>query len=164
MKINWIFDLDYTLYHLHPQARQFDYNYLQYDPELKKKIQLLPGRKLLFTNANVWHTLKCVKMMRIEKTFHKVCCRELAGLKPDISSYIIFNRICQVQDKDISFFFEDTLENLIQAKNLGWRTVYIGNKPEYLNYARNNSHIINYAFPNISQALHYFNNNIQHLI
>ena len=74
MKINWIFDLDYTLYQLHPQARQFDYNYLQYDPELKKKIQLLPGRKLLFTNANVWHTLKCVKMMRIEKTFHKVCC------------------------------------------------------------------------------------------
>ena len=164
MKINWIFDLDYTLYHLHPEARQFNYDHLQYDPDLKRKIKSLPGRKLLFTNANVWHTLKCVKMMEIDKTFHKVCCRELTGLKPDILSYIQFNAICKVNDEDKSFFFEDTIENLIQAKSFGWLTVYIGNKPEYLIYAKNNPHIINFVFPDISQALAYFHGNLQYLI
>ena len=164
MKINWIFDLDYTLYHLHPQATKFDYQHLQWDPHLREKIKLLPGRKLLFTNANVWHTLKCVKMMQIDKTFHKVCCRELAGLKPDLTSYLYFNSICQVKNEDKSFFFEDTIDNLIQAKTFGWQTVYIGTKPEYLIYAKNNPHIINFAFPDISQALKYFRSNIQNLI
>ena len=106
MNINWIFDLDYTLYHLDPQATKFDYQHIQYDPNLSEKIKSLPGRKLLFTNANVWHTLKCVKMIQIDKTFHKVCCRELAGLKPDLTSYIYFNSICKVKNEDKSFFFK----------------------------------------------------------
>ena len=59
----------------------------------------------MFTNANVWHTLRCAKLMRLEKTFHKVVCRELAGFKPDPSSFLNFIQIAKVQKSLFSVFF-----------------------------------------------------------
>ena len=164
--INWIFDLDYTLYQysLSPQEK-FNYDKLEYDPQLKLKIKMLPGKKLMFTNANVWHTLKCVKHMKIERAFHKVICRELSGFKPDPSSFVNFIHFTKINQNQISFFFEDTIPNLIMAKQLlGWRTVYIGNHPEDLKYAQNNPQIINFIFPNITEALYYFHHNLPNII
>ena len=51
-------------------------------------------------------------------------------------------------------FFDDLIENLISAKKMGWRTIWISpkftEKPDY----------IDYAFPNIFQALLFFKESI----
>lgn len=157
----WIFDLDYTLYQCSQKEEKFNYENLEYDPQLKLKLKMLPGRKLMFTNANVWHTLKCVKIMRLEKTFHKVVCRELAGFKPNPSSFLNFIQIAKVQKESNCYFFEDNISNLEMAKNMfGWITVYIGKDPRDLNYCRRKPNIINYVFSDITEALHYFQNQL----
>lgn len=154
---NWIFDLDYTLYQMNHKDEKFDYGKLDFDPNLKLKIQMLPGRKLMFTNANVWHTVKCVKILSLEKTFHKVVCRELSGFKPNPSSFLNFIHITKINNHNNCFFFEDTISNLEMAKKMfGWQTVYIGGRSNDLNYARKNPHIINYVFSDITEALQYF--------
>ena len=83
---NWIFDLDYTLYQ--QRNNRFNYNRLFHSNELNNKLKMLYGRKILFTNGNLMHTLRCIKIMKLEGIFHKVLCRELTGFKPDINSYI----------------------------------------------------------------------------
>ena len=46
------------------------------------------------------------------------------------------------------------IENLRTAKKVGWKTIWIA--PQYKNYT-NYPDIIDYAFPNIYEALLYFN-------
>ena len=77
----------------------------------------------------------------------------LPYMKPDIRS---FNYVSDLIKKDITYdnsriyFFDDLIDNLITAKRIGWYTVWISsdfiNKPGY----------IDYAFPNIFQALLFF--------
>lgn len=161
MKYNWIFDLDYTLYQYHHKSTKFDYSKLIGDPSLKQKIKMLPGRKYLYTNANLWHTVECVKELGIQKTFHKISCRELSDFKPRQKSFELFIKLVKILPSDICFFFEDNIDNLIQAKKYGWITVYIGKDAKNLEYASYNPSIIDYCFENISQALQYFNQNIK---
>lgn len=160
MKYNWIFDLDYTLYQYHHKSDKFDYSKLIGDPNLKEKIKMLPGKKYLYTNANLWHTFECVKKLGIERTFHKISCRELSDFKPRKKSFQLFIKLVGILPSDICFFFEDNLNNLITGKKYGWITVYIGYDTNNLEFAAQNPEIIDYVFENISQALQYFNQNM----
>ena len=56
----------------------------------------------------------------------------------------------KIKQNDRIVFFEDTAENLITAKSLGWITVLIGNKKPMIND-------IDFWFSDINQALNYFN-------
>ena len=157
MSINWIYDLDLTLYSYkgNPKMNEFNYNKIISPDNLKQNIRSLPGKKLLFTNGNLLHTLACIKKLNLERTFHKIACRELTGFKPDIKSYINLYNIGNLSLKDICYFFEDTVDNLITAKSLGWKTVYIGKKSHHI---RRNYLEIDYGFPDITSALVYFQN------
>tara|TARA_Y200000002_G_C22396515_1_gene543766 strand:- start:92 stop:547 length:456 start_codon:yes stop_codon:yes gene_type:complete len=148
----WIFDLDYTLYQ--QKNNNFSYDRLYYSKELNRALKNLDGKKVLFTNGNLFHTLKCVKIMRLEKIFNKVLCRELTGFKPDINSYIKLYHLANVPLNEKCIFFEDTIDNLVQAKRFNWTTVLIGN---FQNNIRERYSEIDYVFPNIIQALNYFN-------
>ena len=108
--IYWIYDLDFTLYGYdgNPDI-DFKYHKILEFPNLKQKIKPLPGKKILFTNGNLLHTLACVKQLSLERVFHKVSCRELHGLKPDPKSYHILNKICKITPRDTCYSFEDTL-------------------------------------------------------
>ena len=160
MRYNWIFDLDYTLYQYHCTDKKFDYSKLESDPNLKDKIKKLPGKKFLYTNANLWHTVDCVKQLKIEKTFHKISCRELSDFKPRTKSFDKFIKLVRLIPEDICFFFEDNLDNLIKAKKYNWITIYVGENKKDLFYARQNPDLIDYTFPDISEALRYFNYNM----
>lgn len=148
----WIFDLDYTLYQ--QKNHNFSYDRLYYSKDLNRILKNLNGRKILFTNGNLFHTLKCVKIMRLEKIFNKVLCRELTGFKPDINSYIKLYHLANVPLDEECIFFEDTIDNLVQAKRFNWTTVLIGN---FQNNIKERYSEIDYVFPNIIQALNYFN-------
>ena len=158
--INWIYDLDFTLYDYNGKHNSsFKYDKIIEYPNLKSIIKSLSGRKILFTNGNLLHTLACVKQLKLERTFHKVICRELAGLKPDIHSYLTVLREANIKENETCYFFEDTLENLIAAKHLGWKTVYLDPNPSSLEYVKENYQEIDYTFKNIIEALEYFRSN-----
>ena len=150
---NWIFDLDYTLYDM--KKNSFDYKLLSQNSELNKKIMNLPGRKILYTNGNLNHTLQCMKCMKMEKIFHKICCREVTGFKPYLNSYVKLYHEAKIGLNDKCYFFEDTPVNLVQAKKFNWITILISrDNPKFLKIKYPE---IDYIFPDIIEAINYFN-------
>ena len=145
----WIFDLDYTLYDL-PTNIKFEYELLNNDQQLNYLLQNLPSKKLLFTNGTFGHGIVSLKKMNIISNFEKIIARDtINDLKPNHSSFKEFIRLTNIKEKDKCVFFEDNVDNLIQAKNFGWITVLI-TKDNVIN-----EHI-DFQFPNIHVALNYF--------
>ena len=95
---NWIFDLDFTLYQIDKPRIEFTYDDLNYNPRLISNLQKIDGKRILFTNANLMHTLACIRILKLEKVFHKVSCRELSGLKPYVNSYLHLYKLCNIID------------------------------------------------------------------
>ena len=92
-------------------------------------------------------------MMKMEKIFHKISCRELSGFKPEINSYIKLYHLTGMDLNDTCIFFEDTIENLVQSKRFQWVTVLIG---DYNENIKERYKQIDYVFPNVNIALDYF--------
>ena len=162
MVLTWIYDLDLTLYSYPGSLENFDYHQMEFDRELKRKIQRLPGKKVLFTNGNLLHTLACIKKMKLQNTFHKVSCRELTGFKPAMTAYLNLYDVANINLNDYCYFFEDTIDNLKPAKELGWTTVYIGKEPQIIELiTKSIVGYVDYHFPDISSALEYFRQDFQ---
>ena len=143
----WIFDLDNTLYNI---SGQFSYSKLKKDINLSNKLSLLPEKLIIFTNANENHTYECLKKIGIKDNFNSIIHRDINGyLKPNINSFIKTYLLLNLNYHDKCIFFEDTLSNLIQAKNFGWITVYIN--PVAINHP-----LVDYSFTDIHIALNYF--------
>ena len=154
---NWIFDLDYTLYNF-DDRQPFNYNKLEYNPVLIEKLKKLNGRKILFTNGTLVHTLECIKRMKLEGIFHKVCCRELCGLKPYLFSFKKMMIHAGIKKGEQCIFFEDNLENLQHSKIFGWTTVFLPQEYEY-DYFRErvgDYDYVNFMCEGIIAALDYF--------
>ena len=145
----WIFDLDYTLYDL-PIEIKFDYKLLKSDSQLDYLLKNLPSKKFIFTNGTFNHGLMCLDKMNIINNFDKLIARDtINDLKPNFSSYRQFIEMTNIKSRDKCVFFEDNVDNLIQAKNFGWITVLITKE----NVINEN---IDLQFPNIYVALNYF--------
>jgi putative hydrolase of the HAD superfamily len=145
----WIFDLDYTLYDI-PIEIKFDYTLLKSDSQLDHLLKNLPFKKLIFTNGTFNHGLICLDKMNISNNFDKLIARDtINDLKPKFSSYRQFIKMTNIKSRDKCIFFEDNVDNLIQAKNFGWITVLI-TKENVINES------IDFQFPNIYVALNYF--------
>tara|TARA_E500000178_G_C16751577_1_gene630633 strand:- start:151 stop:645 length:495 start_codon:yes stop_codon:yes gene_type:complete len=151
----WVFDLDNTLYQL-PRNTEFHYKYLDNDYQLKYSLSLLPMKKILYTNGTIGHADMCLKILDIENYFYKRICREDMNyiMKPHIKSFMIFIKKNKIMKNDKVVFFEDSVENLITAKNsFGWITVLI--HPNHIMIPE-----IDFWFPNIHIALNFFNSKI----
>ena len=149
--INWVFDLDLTLYEL--KGNEFSYNNIIKTPKLKEMIGKLPGRKVMFTNGNLQHSLACIHILNLKRAFHKVLCRELTGFKPSINSYIKAYHYSGMKQDEKTYFFEDTVINLEMAKKFNWITVLIKRNPTL--YEKQNKRV-DYIFPDITTALNFF--------
>ena len=149
--INWVFDLDLTLYEL--KGSEFSYNNIIRTPKLKEMIGNLPGRKVMFTNGNLQHSMACIHILNLRRAFHKVLCRELTGFKPSINSYIKAYHYSGMKQDEKTYFFEDTVVNLEMAKKFNWITVLIKRNPTL--YEKENKRV-DYIFPDITIALKFF--------
>jgi len=150
----WVFDLDYTLYQM-PNYIDFHYKHLKNDNDLNYLLTILPLRKVLYTNGTIGHAEECLNIMGLNKKFDKKICRETVNniMKPNIQSFKHFKSLCNINKNDKVVFFEDSIENLIAAKKLGWITVLI--QPNKIKMKS-----IDFWFPNIHQALTFFNQKI----
>ena len=144
----WIFDIDNTLYQI--DKNMFRYELLSKDKKLKDKIKSLPSKKLIFTNATMFHAYICLQRIDILNCFNGIVHREnIKDLKPNLSAYKKMMLLNSISLKDRCIFFDDSLINLISAKQFGWITVYIN--PNIINHQS-----IDYSFSNIHIALDYF--------
>ena len=151
----WVFDVDHTLYQLPKDAPFFSYSFLSQDPQLNYLLSTIPCKKLLFTNGTKGHGITTVEKLNVKEKFPDNCIvgrDTLNGLlKPDINAYHEFISLMNIKRNDKVVFFEDTAENLVTAKSLGWITVLIGRKRPMVTD-------IDFWFTDINQALNYFHN------
>jgi putative hydrolase of the HAD superfamily len=100
---------------------------LAHDPELVAAIAALPGRRLVFTNADARHAERVLKQLGLTHLFDEVF--HIASFdytpKPDPRA---FERMCAEHaiDPRTTCFFEDSERNLKPAADLGMTTVLIG--------------------------------------
>ena len=131
-------------------------------PELKKndqlisKIRILEGRKIIFTNATSKHAKKILKILELEHDFDQIIdIKDLEYIpKPDKRSYKKLLECLNLnkENLDKTIFFEDTVKNLIPAKELGITTVWMKNSINEKDFMKN-CNFIDYSFNNLNEFL-----------
>ena len=131
-------------------------------PELKKndqlisKIRILEGKKIIFTNATSKHAKKILKILELEHDFDQIIdIKDLEYIpKPDKRSYKKLLECLNLnkENLDKTIFFEDTVKNLIPAKELGITTVWMKNSINEKDFMKN-SNFIDYSFNNLNEFL-----------
>ena len=124
--IHYIFDLDDTLI-IHKNTH-INYNLISEDNLLTQLLNKCRGPRYIYTNGTGGHALAVLDRMNIKNKFDKIYSRDtIPYMKPDERS---FNDV----QNDISyrypisktiFFFDDRLENLKAAFQMGWFTFWI---------------------------------------
>ena len=131
-------------------------------PELKKndqlisKIRILEGKKIIFTNATYKHAKKILKILELEHDFDQIIdIKDLEYIpKPDKRSYKKLLECLNLnkENLDKTIFFEDTVKNLIPAKELGITTVWMKNSINEKDFMKN-CNFIDYSFNNLNEFL-----------
>ena len=131
-------------------------------PELKKndqlisKIRILEGKKIIFTNATSKHAKKILKILELEHDFDQIIdIKDLEYIpKPDKRSYKKLLECLNLnkENLDKTIFFEDTVKNLIPAKELGITTVWMKNSINEKDFMKNCNYI-DYSFNNLNEFL-----------
>ena len=131
-------------------------------PELKKndqlisKIRILEGKKIIFTNATSKHAKKILKILELEHDFDQIIdIKDLEYIpKPDKRSYKKLLECLNLnkENLDKTIFFEDTVKNLIPAKELGITTVWMKNSINEKDFKKNFS-FIDYSSNNLNEFL-----------
>ena len=114
-----------------------DLHMLDPDPQLRKYIKALPGRKFIFTNGSKGHARNVAGHLNLFDLFDGHFGIEDVDYvpKPKRSSYIKFCDVFDI-DPETAIFFEDSVRNLEAPKYMGMRTVLItsdedwGHEPE----------------------------------
>ena len=131
-------------------------------PELKKndqlisKIRILEGKKIIFTNATSKHAKKILNILELEHDFDQIIdIKDLEYIpKPDKRSYkkLLECLNLKKENLDKTIFFEDTVKNLIPAKELGITTVWMKNSINEKDFMKN-CNFIDYSFNNLNEFL-----------
>ena len=100
---------------------------LAHDPALKAALLRLPGRRLIFTNADGGHAQRVAERLGLADLFDDIFHIGSADLAPKPSP-ASFERIIAAHaiDPAAAAFFEDAERNLKPAAQLGMTTVLVG--------------------------------------
>ena len=152
MKI-FVFDIDNTII-IHTNIMN-DFYHKMTDSRLSNLISDIgPDMIYIYTNGIYSHGKMVIKNLKLEEKVNGIFSRDtIPYMKPLINSFIYVNnsiiRDSGSSDNEI-IFFDDLIENLLTANRIGWKTVWIS--PNYIN----KNDFIDYAFPNIYEAMIYF--------
>ena len=140
--------LDYVHDVEHPELEKND--------QLISKIRILEGKKIIFTNATSKHAKKILKILELEDDFDQIIdIKDLDYIpKPDKRSYKKLLECLNLnkENLDKTIFFEDTVKNLIPAKELGITTVWMKNSINEKDFMKN-CNFIDYSFNNLNEFL-----------
>ena len=140
--------LDYVHDVEHPELEKND--------QLISKIRILEGKKIIFTNATSKHAKKILNILELEHDFDQIIdIKDLEYIpKPDKRSYKKLLECLNLnkENLDKTIFFEDTVKNLIPAKELGITTVWMKNSINEKDFIKN-CNFIDYSFNNLNEFL-----------
>ena len=140
--------LDYVHDVEHPELEKND--------QLISKIRILEGKKIIFTNATSKHAKKILKILELEHDFDQIIdIKDLEYIpKPDKRSYKKLLECLNLnkENLDKTIFFEDTVKNLLPAKELGITTVWMKNSINEKDFIKNRN-FIDYSFNDLNEFL-----------
>lgn len=107
-------------------VHDIDFTPISYDSALRAQLQSLPGRKIVFTNADTPYAEKVLERIGIHDQFEGIFDIRAAGFKPKPTPEIydqFLSRFGVAPEKAI--MFEDMARNLLPAHDRGMGTVWI---------------------------------------
>jgi putative hydrolase of the HAD superfamily len=117
-------DPDHFLWHTHqfPELHKM----VQRIPRLRHILKVLPGRKMVFSNSPQYYAHAVLKLLRVDELFDDVMTVEHTRYrpKPDNFGFIRLLKKQRVKAPQC-VMIEDSLDNLLVAKRLGMRTVWV---------------------------------------
>ena len=99
-------------------------------PRLRHALRALPGRKLVFSNAPQQYAHEVLRLLCVEDLFDDVFAIEQSRYqpKPQIAGFMRLLRRHRLNPARC-VMVEDSAENLLTAKRLGMRTVWVDDTP-----------------------------------
>ena len=123
-------------------VHDIDVSDLEPDPALKKLLENLPGRRLIFTNGSVPHAQRITEQLGIGHLFEGIFDIVAANFVPKPEP-IIYQAM--VDEFDVvttaSVMIDDMAKNLIPASNLGIRTVWLKHDKDWSSKDFSSEHI-----------------------
>jgi len=108
------------------------------DGHLRKMLSTLPHRKIIFTNADRAHALRVLSILKIQDLFDLVV--DLIAMRPFVKpqpqAYQIALQLAGLDTPEGCMFIDDLLENVEQASETGFLSVFVG-QPTENHYAIN---------------------------
>ncbi len=102
--------------------------YLSPDPVLREILLGIPGQRWIFTNADLPHAIRVLDILGIQDCFDGII--DILTLdplcKPKAEAYTFALTHVEAQDPNCCVLLDDSIRNLIPAKDLGLFTVLIG--------------------------------------
>ena len=100
---------------------------LAHSPDLLTALERLPGRRLIFTNADDVHAERVLERLGLSHLFDDVFHIGSAGYepKPSPAAFARMNAAHAI-DPGVTAFFEDAERNLAPAAQLGMTTILVG--------------------------------------
>jgi len=113
---------DYFLSEVH----KLDYSIVNSNQMLNAQLNKLNGRKIIYTNANMQHTLDVLERIELLNFFDEIFDIKMANYipKPEITPY---EEIIKKYDlnPNSSAMFDDIAKNLVPAKKVGFTSIWI---------------------------------------
>ncbi|MBQ8346178.1 MAG: pyrimidine 5'-nucleotidase [Alphaproteobacteria bacterium] len=107
-------------------VHELDLSSLQENPQLKACLDALPGKKYVFTNGAYHHAERVLKKLNIYSCFSGIFSIREAGYvpKPAEQTYLKMMRTFHIKPQE-GIMFDDSPANILAAKKVGLRTVWI---------------------------------------
>lgn len=104
-------------------------------PRLRHALRDLPGRKLVFSNAPQQYACDVLRLLRVDDLFDDVFSIERTRFcpKPQLAGFMRLLRAHRLSPSRC-VMIEDSAENLMTAKQLGMRTVWVNRSQRHLPY------------------------------
>lgn len=113
------------------KVHDIDVSVVEHDAALVAALRALPGRKLVFTNADVPYAERVLARLGLEEAFEAIHDVHAMDYQPKPAA-VAYAQLCAVHgiDPARAIFFEDMARNLAPAKAIGMTTVWIDNGSE----------------------------------
>jgi putative hydrolase of the HAD superfamily len=140
-------------HHYLDAVHEVDLSSIKADLALAEALVRLPGRKLVFTNANAPYATKVLDRLGLGDMFEAIHDIHATSYRPKPEP-VAYQGLCAAYDLDprASLFVEDMARNLKPARAIGMTTVWIDNGSEQTDDSDRS--YIDYTITDLGQWLH----------
>ena len=138
-------------------VHDIDINFLKNDTALKHEMEMLNGKKIIFTNGSKKHAMNVTKKIGIQHCFDDIFDIVDSDFvpKPSIEPYKKLVEKHKIDPK-LCVFVEDIARNLKPAYEMGMKTIWVENDEPWARKF-SDSNFVNYKTKNLSEFLRKIN-------